>query len=81
MELSEAAKNYVFPIGEYHGQRPSEMLNHYLVIQKMDYLLSRDWIPEETKSIYKELINYARNKYDWVSYIVRNETLTQRNEH
>ena len=69
--LSEQAQNYVFPEGEYKGKRASEMLNHYLVIQYMNYLLGRSWVDQQVKDIYKELINYAKNKYDWVSYIVK----------
>ena len=70
MELSQKAKDYIFTEGEYTGKRPSEMLNHYLLIQYMHYLTNSSWVSEENKIVYKELIDYARKNYEWVSYIV-----------
>ena len=74
--LSEEAQKYKFTEGEYKDKVISEMLNHYLVIQRIDYLTRCQWVKEEDKIIYKELINYADKKYDWVKYIVKNEKIT-----
>ena len=60
MELSKQAQEYMFKIGGYTGKKPSEMLNHYLVVEYMEFLLRCDWF--EDKEIIKELVEYA-NKY------------------
>ena len=73
--LSEESQKNIFAEGEYKGKIASEMLNHYLVIQYMDYLIGSTWTTQEDKIIYKELINYANKKYDWVKYIVKNEKI------
>ena len=71
MELSEAAKKYRFPDGEYKNCAPSEMLNQYLLIQYMDYLTRSPFISKDIKNIYNELIDYAYKKYEWVQYIIK----------
>ena len=60
MELSEAAKSYVFQDGEYAGKKPSEMLDEYQVIMLMGYLLRCSWVSSEVKNIYKELCSFKK---------------------
>ena len=58
--VSDQAKSYMFKIGEHTGKRPAEMLNHYLIVEYMQFLLRSDWF--EDKEIIKELVDYA-NEY------------------
>ncbi len=73
--LSQDAQNYVFSEGELANKRPFEMLNNYLVIQYMHYLIKNNWSSEKDKNIYKELIEFASNIYPWVNYIVNEKKI------
>ena len=70
--VSEQAKNYTFPEGEYKNCIAYEMLNHYLVIQYMAHELSRNYGTDDERKIYKELIEYAKTKYTWVDLVIKN---------
>ena len=59
-ELSDSARNFKFETGEYKDMVISEMLNHYLVIQYMEYFIKAKWY--ENKAPLIELVNYA-HKY------------------
>ena len=74
--LSQEARDFVFKSGEYIGKRPSEMLNHYLVIQCMNYMLGCSWVDQHDKFVYRELIDHAKKSYDWVKYISKDEKIT-----
>jgi len=74
--LSEAAKEYRFTEGEYKNCAPSEMLNHYIMIQHMNYMLGCSWVDQHDKFVYRELIDHAKKLYDWVNYITKNEKTT-----
>ena len=69
--LSQEASDFVFKSGEYKDQKPSELLNHYLLIMYLAYELTRNHVSEKEKVIYKELIEHARTKYDWVDVAVK----------
>ena len=49
MELSESAKLFTFSSGEYKDQKPSELLNHYLLIMHLAYELTRNLASENEK--------------------------------